>query len=106
MPGAVPPPILCDMTSYTVIWDDGEPIESGRLELAEAGIAFHGAVRELAVDFDEIDSVRIGRTASERIGGRPSLVLRLTGDRPLRIGSLDGLGALNELAAVLALGLA
>jgi hypothetical protein len=94
------------MTSYTVIWDDGEPLEAGRLEVAREGIAFHGAVRELAVGFDDIDSVRVGRGSGERIGGRPSLVLGLRGGRPLRIGSLDGLGALNELAASLALGLA
>ena len=91
------------MTSYGVVWDDGRPPEAGRLELAAEGISFHGAKRELAVRFDEIETVRVGRSAEERIGGRPALLLARRGSRLLRIGSLDGLGALNELAAALAL---
>jgi hypothetical protein len=90
------------VTSYSVIWDDGRPVEAGRLELAPEGIAFHGATRELAVPFEEIEAVRVGRGPAERIGGKPALVLLRRGSF-LRIGSLDGLGALNELAATLAL---
>jgi hypothetical protein len=90
------------VTSYSVIWDDGLPPEAGRLELALEGITFRGPTRELAVPFGEIESVRVAREPAERLRGKPALVLRRGGSF-LRIGSLDGLGALNELAAALAL---
>ena len=38
---------------------------------------------------------------TERLAGKPSLVLDRHTGRPVRIGSLDGLGALNELAGML-----
>jgi hypothetical protein len=90
------------VTSYSVVWEDGRPLEAGRLELAPEGIMLHGPTRDLAVSFSEIENVRVAREPAERIGGKPALVLLRSGSTLLRIGSLDGLGTLNELAATLA----
>ncbi|HET8528816.1 MAG TPA: hypothetical protein VFL60_07890 [Gaiellaceae bacterium] len=90
------------MTSYTVIWNDAATAGVGRLELEPDGITFHGSGLEETVLFAEIEGVRVGRSDAERLAGRPSLVLDRRNAGPVRIGSLDGLGALNELASTLA----
>jgi hypothetical protein len=89
------------MTSYSVIWNDSIDSEAGRLELEPHGIRFHGVAHDHTVFFEDIESVRVGRRPTERLAGKPSLVLDRHTGRPVRIGSLDGLGALNELAGML-----
>ena len=42
--------------------------------------------------------MHVGRANRERLAGRPALVLDLAVGGPLRIGSLEGLGVLSELA--------
>lgn len=85
-----------------MIWNDEATAEVGRLELGPDGLAFHGARSDRTLRFDEIRSVHVGRSAAERLAGRPSLVLARRAGGAVRIGSLDGLGALNELASTLA----
>jgi hypothetical protein len=89
------------MTSYSVIWNDSIDSEAGRLELEKHGIRFHGVTHDHEVFFEDIESVHIGRTPAERLAGKPSLVIGRHTGSPVRIGSLDGLGALNEIAGVL-----
>jgi hypothetical protein len=89
------------MTSYSVIWDSNRDYQVGRLELEPHGIRFHGPGREQEVFFEDIESVHVGRSPEERLAGKPCLVIERHAGRPVRIGSLDGLGALNELAGVL-----
>jgi hypothetical protein len=89
------------VTSYSVIWHDGVA-ESGRLELDPHGLVFDGSHGRHTVFFEDIESVRVGRSPAERIAGRPVLVLERHVGKTLRIGSLDGLGALNELTGTLA----
>jgi hypothetical protein len=50
------------------------------------------------VTYQEIEAVHVGRRNPERLGGRPALVLDLAAGGPLRIGSFNGVGLLNELA--------
>ena len=89
------------MTSYSVIWNDSVDSEAGRLEVDPHGIRFHGAAHSHTVFFEDIESVHVGRAPAERLAGKPSLVLGRHVGRPVRIGSLDGLGSLNELAGLL-----
>lgn len=82
-------------TTYAVYWSEPEGQRwAGRLELAPgyaqfSGGAGHGTRRLFRIFFDEISSVQYQR-------GR----LRIQrGDRPtLELGSVDGPGALHELA--------
>jgi hypothetical protein len=90
------------VTSYTVIWHDAAGAEVGRLELERNALTFHGAGCDRTILFGDIDAVHVGRSAAERLAGRPSLVLSPRAGGEVRIGSLDGLGALNELASTLA----
>jgi hypothetical protein len=89
------------MTSYSVIWDDGFEAEAGRLEVESHGIRFEGVAHSHTLFYEDIESVHVGRAAEERLAGKPSLVLARHAGRPVRVGSLDGLGALNELAGTL-----
>jgi hypothetical protein len=88
--------------SYAVVWskDDG-PMTAGKLELVNDVIQLQGAnghAVDLSVPLNAITRARIGRTAGERLHGRPVLMLDLGGGRRMRITTLSGVGALHELA--------
>jgi hypothetical protein len=93
------------MESYAVLWSEpSEPVEAGKLELEPKGLRFEGSAGSRRaphvhrVPYEEIEAVHVGRGSPERLGGRPSLVLDLAAGGPLRIGSITGVGLLNELA--------
>ncbi len=92
------------MSGYAVLWSEPlcEP-ETGKLELESESIRFEGSHggREGCVHrvyYDDIDGVRIGHHAGERLCGRPTIVVDLEEGGPLRIGCVGGLGAVAELA--------
>ena len=93
------------MESYAVLWSEpSEPVESGKLELEPRGLRFEGssgsrrAPHVHRLSYEEIEAVHVGRGSPERLGGRPALVLDLVTGGRLRIGSINGVGLLNELA--------
>jgi hypothetical protein len=86
------------MQSYAVLWSEASgPVRAGKLELDSDGLCFEGAAAR-RVGYDEITGVRMGRTLSERIQGRPSILVELGSGSHMRIGSLAGPGTLHELA--------
>ncbi len=95
------------MSSYAVLWSEPlRDVEAGKLELGSGSLRFEGSrgprgKRVHRVYYDDIDDVRIGHQALERLRGRPALVLELADGGPLRIGAVDGLGTLSELADAL-----
>ncbi|MDX6481084.1 MAG: hypothetical protein QOG85_1594 [Gaiellaceae bacterium] len=96
------------MSSYAVLWS--EPlcdVETGKLELEPESIRFEGSYRGRRgcvhrVYYEDIESVRIGHQAAERLCGRPSVVVDLEEGGPLRIGGVHGFGTVAELADELA----
>jgi hypothetical protein len=95
--------LLGSSRRYAVVWDlgDGRRV-AGSLELLSDRLRLDGragdgrrCVCELA--YDSL-AVRIGRVRSERIDGRPALVLERPGSEPLLLGDADQPGALRELA--------
>ena len=92
------------MSSYAVVWN--EPLcesETGKLELEPESIRFegshagrHGCVHR--VYYDDIACVRIGHHAGERLSGKPAVVVELEEGGSLRIGSVDGVSTVAELA--------
>jgi hypothetical protein len=94
-------------TSYGVVWRDGhKPLARGKLELLPRAIRLDGmsgskpASREIAYDY--LSEIRIGRAPSERIDGRPSLLLEpRTGDT-VAIASVAQSGVIAEIAERLA----
>ncbi len=92
------------METYAVIWSDaGELFAVGKLELEPAALRFEGSTGTHApyihrIQYAQVASLRIERGGRERLRGKPTLVLELSDGRRLRIGSVDGPGALTELA--------
>jgi hypothetical protein len=86
------------MSSYAVLWSEpaGE-LETGKLELERESIRFEGS-HVHHVYYHDIEGVRIGHHAGERLRGRPAVVVDLHHGGPLRIGGIDGLGTVAELA--------
>jgi hypothetical protein len=89
--------------TYGVVWREGTgPLGRGKLELYPGllrldGLAATGpASREIA--YGDLALVRVGRAPTDRISGRPSLVLELHGGDSLAIASVSQPGVVGELA--------
>ena len=93
--------------THAVSWrgTDGVVV-SGSLELDEGDVVLRGTTPEGEVvvrrhGLDEVSSVRIGRSAVERIAGQRSIVLQLAGGDAIGVLPVAG-GALIELSELLA----
>jgi hypothetical protein len=90
--------------TYAVLWCENDgPELAGRLSMQEAGVALFGTAADSPpatrdVRFAEIADVYLERDAPPWHRWRPSLVLVTTAGDRVEIGSLQGLGALHELA--------
>lgn len=89
--------------SYAIVWRESEGAEySGRLELQADRIVLSGSkagsrtTRE--VPYDDLAAAALERRSSGRATTRPTLILSTSDESRLEIASLDGLGALHELA--------
>jgi hypothetical protein len=91
--------------SYAVLWSEaGGPTFAGKLELRDRLLFLEGAncgVHRRTLDLDQVASLRIGRGRLERLQGRPVLVLEDGNGSRLCLATLDGIGALHELADAL-----
>jgi hypothetical protein len=90
-------------TSYSVVWREGKgPLARGKLEFLSQRLRLDGMGPACAtsseIDYGDLAGVRVGRAASDRIDGRPSLVLERRGGDPLAIASVVEPGMVGELA--------
>jgi hypothetical protein len=85
--------------TYAVRWRENDgPAVAGGLSLGGAGLELTGAAARRALMFDDVSELYLER------GGQPALVLvTRDGDR-VAIASLQGLGALHEVADRVAAG--
>ncbi len=93
------------MESFAVLWIESTgTVRAGKLEFEPNALRLegpggrHGGAYVHRVFYEDIESVHVGRNNGDCIGGRPSLVLDLAVGGQLRIGSVDGVGVLTELA--------
>ena len=87
--------------SYAVLWSANHgPIHPGRLALLPSSLLLEGSTRgdvfRYEVDYDEIVGVGIGRGPSERIRGRPVVVITKADGELVHVATL-GVGLLGEL---------
>jgi hypothetical protein len=93
--------------SYAAIWRESNgAIAHGKAELCPQalrldGVAAGGQLSRREIPYTEIEGVRIGREAEERLNSRPTLVLERASAPPLQLDVL-GAGMLFELADLLA----
>ncbi len=97
------------LTSYGVVWREGtgeQPLARGKLELLPRSVRLDGMAgagpRTREIPYEYIAEIRIGRSAAERIDGRPSLVLQPRAGDILSIASVAQTGVLAEIAERLA----
>jgi hypothetical protein len=84
--------------SYAVEWHNGDGRQyAGRLDLGPTALRLEGVVVH-DVDYAELTEVGITRQLDERLGGRPTIVLRDRGGRTFRLASIGEPGALREVA--------
>lgn len=79
------------MTYAVVVSTDDGPAEPGRLDLDPDAVSFSGRKQVRYADLGDIYLER-------RSSGPPALVLLSRSGERLRIASVEGLGALHELA--------
>jgi hypothetical protein len=92
-------------TGYAALWQDGGAPLAGSIRLEARALVFEGSGpgrhASRRIDYDSIEAVALSRATSDRVGGRPALVLDLTGGAAIRIATPE-LGALHELEEALA----
>lgn len=93
--------------AYAATWREGDgPLTSGRVELGHRALllvdARGGAAPVRELPFDEVESVRVGRVAADRLGDLPTIVVEPLEGPTLRIATVVQPGALVELAERLA----
>jgi hypothetical protein len=86
-----------------ILWALHGRIHAGGLQVEDDRLQFRGRERSLAIPLDAIAQFTIERGPAVRINGLPVLSLFLVEGDVLRLASLEGVGLLHELAAVLAL---
>ena len=93
-------------TTYAIVWRNGdEPVEAGKLELRADGIFLEGGngVRDvLEIPYEDLAALAIGRTAQDRLEGRPTLVLERRGGSRVAIAGVAQPGVVSELVERLA----
>jgi hypothetical protein len=94
--------------SYAVVWSENDgPLYAGKVELGRRWLVLAGAARPALESlrrlfFEEVADVHVERQAASRLAGRPTLVLERRQGGSVRIASVEGAGALHELAEALA----
>jgi hypothetical protein len=90
--------------SYAIVWSDsGGTKFSGRLDLTSAAVVLTGTgagaagvMRELS--YSDLAGARVERCGQVELPPEPALVLSTRNGERLVIGTLEGVGALYELA--------
>jgi hypothetical protein len=90
---------------YPVIWcEQSGPTYAGSLALGPASLVLDGVASgdRAVVDVPYVDlaRVRMASGGSERVGGRPTLLVE-AGERLLRIAAVAGAGVMGEVADAL-----
>lgn len=83
---------------YAVLWCGEGEVESGRLEPLADRFEVRGRSGGLSIPFADVSGATIARGREQRLRGLPVLALVLRDGARLRIASLEGAGALHELA--------
>lgn len=95
-------------SEYAVAWRDGDgSVASGRLTFERStlelrGTGEDGALSRERVPLEQVASVHVGRTDSERVRGERSVVLELRGGTTLTVAPIGAAGAVFELADLVA----
>lgn len=93
--------------TYAVTWEEPDGARhSGRLELGAEALTLEGgndnAAAQRVLPYGDVAGFRLARANGDRLHGRPTLILELTGESVIRIASVAQPGIVGELADRLA----
>jgi hypothetical protein len=89
--------------SYGVVWKEGSRASvPGKLELLPRGLRLEGLESIREVPYEAVAAIRVGRSASERINGGPSVVVERTLGGPITIATVAQPSVIGEIAERLA----
>jgi hypothetical protein len=79
--------------SYGVVWREGSlPLAAGMLELRSSHLRFEGLADSRpatrTIPYEDLAGVRVGRSSSERIDGRPTVILERRTGLPLTLATV------------------
>jgi hypothetical protein len=94
-------------TTYGVVWREGErPLARGKLQLLPRSVRLDGLAGSepvaLEISYADLDVVRTGRAARDRLNGHPTLVLERHDAKPVTIAAVTQAGVVAELTEHLA----
>jgi hypothetical protein len=89
--------------SYGVVWKEGSraPVP-GKLELLPRALRLDGLESTREVPYEAVAAIRVGRSASERINGGPSVVVERSLGDPITIATVAQPSVVGEIAERLA----
>jgi hypothetical protein len=90
-------------TTYGVVWREGDlPVVAGKLELLAHSLRLEGRDGSSDIPYERLAGVHVGRAASERLDGRPSVVLEREGGEVVTISTVAQSNLVGEIAERLA----
>ncbi|HEX7256220.1 MAG TPA: hypothetical protein VF236_09865 [Gaiellaceae bacterium] len=93
--------------TYAVSWQEPDGVRhSGRLELGADALTLEGrsdgAAARRVLHYGDLAGFRLARSNGDRLQGRPTLILELVGEGPIKIASVAQPGIVGEVAERLA----
>ena len=90
-------------TTYGVVWREGAlPLVSGKLEFLPRALKLDGADTSKEIPYETIVGIRAGRSAEDRVDGRPSVVVERRTADPVTISTVAQPSFVGEIAERLA----
>ena len=90
-------------TTYGVVWREGAlPLVSGKLEFFPRTLKLDGAETSKEIPYETIVGFRTGRSAEDRVDGRPSVVVEQRRGDPVTISTVAQPSLVGEIAERLA----
>jgi hypothetical protein len=92
---------------YGVVWREGSlPLATGMLELGPRELRFEGLVDSQpttqTIPYEDLAGVRVGRSQSERIDGRPTVIVERRGGLPVTLTTVAQPSLVGEIVERLA----
>jgi hypothetical protein len=85
--------------SYGVVWREGDhEVVAGKLELLPQSLRLDGRNGGEEIPYDRLAGVHVGRSAAERLGGRPSVILERDGRDAVTIATVAQSHLVGEIA--------
>lgn len=89
--------------TYGVVWREGAlPLVSGKLEFLPRTLKLDGAETSKEIPYETIVGIRTGRSAEDRVDGRPSVVVEQRKGDPVTISTVAQPSLVGEIAERLA----